>query len=738
MADIRFIVKRYLGEGRVVLPVRPGEKATRFPLWPTATPTVEDFSEDDNVAERLDNVVDVDNDTPEARAAAVDLLLTTERKHGRPSVGIGHYFFDAPGSKPEVFKDVDGQVLVEIRTGNNQYTIIPPSILPRKDDATQTEQLTWDKGDDRPLAHVDTKGLRESVLHVATVALLARHWPKGSRHVCSGLAAGFLAARGLDPATVERLIKTAATIAGDDEVEDRRRYARETAEKFKKVDVPVAGGPQLAEHLGDAVFKRLREWYGVGQDTVMDEMNAKHFAIRIGSDTVYATEEDGDTVFQSRTAMSEWYANQRVKTGTKPKKDKEGKESGETISYKSKFEIWREHPARRGYRTITFAPQPIVPHPQDYNLWKGFAVEPAAGCCDLFLEHARGIICGGSDEYFRYLLDLLALGVQQPGVQSEIATILRGPQGAGKGVFIRAYGSLFGKHFAHLDKPEQLTGKFNAHLSGKVVVFADEAFFAGDRSIDGPLKRLITEPTLQIERKGIDQYEERNCIHLFMATNREWAVGSEFKERRHFVLDVAETKSQDHNYFEPLVHEIENGGRAALLKFLLERPIDRKALRRAPDTAALRDQQNFSLGTEFRWWKERLTLGEVFPNEGWPTFLPSDDVHLAYVLWCDTMKINRRVTQTELTKRLRRVIGETYGLTRQMCQNRDHFGKPDGLAGKIQKRGMVLRCLETCRERFDAETLGRTQRTAWPDVRESQVTEEPTEREPGEDDDIEF
>lgn len=576
------------------------------------------------------------------------------------------------------------------------------------------------------------------MLSVATVALLARHWPKGSRHVCSGLAAGFLAARGLEPSDVERLIRLAATIAGDNEVEDRARYARETAGKFQRTDVKVAGGPQLAEHLGEPVVKRLREWYGVGQDNVIDEMNVRHFAIRIGSDTAYATLDDDGVVFQSRSAMAEWYANQRVKTGTRAKKDKDGKPTGEdTITYKSKFEVWREHPNRRGYRTITFAPPPVVPHSKDYNLWCGFAVEATPGCCELLLAHIRQIICSGVEEHYEYLMDLLALGVQQPGIRSEIATILRGPQGAGKGIFIRAYGELFGSHFAHLDKPEQLVGKFNAHLSGKCVVFADEAFFAGDRSIDGALKRLITEPTIQIERKGIDQYHERNCIHLFMATNREWAVGSEFKERRHFVLDVSETKAQNHEYFEALVREIDTGGKAALLHLLQERTIDRQRLRKAPDTQALREQQTFSLTTEFRWWKERLTLGEVFPDEIWPEFIPSVDLHQAYTLWCDVMKINRRVSQIELIKRLQKVLGDTYGLSRQMSQNRDHFGKLDGLAGKIQKRGLVLPDLPSARTRFDLETLGRGARSSWPALQDAAIVE-PREREPGDDDEIEF
>lgn len=65
-------------------------------------------------------------------------------------------------------------------------------------------------------------------------------------------------------------------------------------------------------------------------------------------------------------------------------------------------------------------------------------------------------------------------------------------------------------------KVDQIAGRFNSQLSAKVIVFADEAFFAGDKREAGALKRLITEPTLMIERKGIDSASEDNHVHLFI------------------------------------------------------------------------------------------------------------------------------------------------------------------------------------------------------------------------------
>lgn len=728
MADPRFTVRRYIGEGWSVIPIPKGEKGPRVANWQNTTFTEADFGADDNIGVRLGDpsggLVDVDLDVVEAMRAATQLLLTTGRIHGRPGKPQSHYWFIAPESRSEQFKDVNGDVLVEIRSTGGQ-TVLPPSYHP------SGEQLAWEI--DREPGHVDTAGLRASVLHVATVALLARHWPNGARHVCSGLAAGFLAARGLDPAQVERLIRTAAEIAGDNEVEDRARYARDTAQKFSKGDIKVAGGPNLAEHLGDGVVKRLREWYGVGQDSVIDEMNAKHFVVRVGSKDAIGMDDGKRYIFQNPESLRLRYANQKVKLGTRKKKDDE---DGSPV-YKSKFEIWLEHPGRRDYNTVVFAPPPLVPDPKDLNVWRGFAIQPAEGVCDKFLWHIRHVICSDSEPHYEYLMDLLALGVQLPGLRSEIATVLRGPQGAGKGVFIRTYGELFGDHFVHLDSPEDLTGHFNAHLSGKCVVFADEAFFAGDFSIRGTLKRMITEPTIRITYKGVDSVFEANCIHLFMATNNEWAVPSEAKERRHFVLDVSESKAQDIGYFTAILDELDNGGRAAFLDQLIKRPIDRAALRRIPDSSALREQQTLTLNFELRWWRECLTLGEIFLGEPWPDFLASDQLYQGYLTWCDNMKINRRCSQIELSKRLQKVLG---GATseRRSVYTRDHFGRLDTLAGKAIRRGFIMPSLDEGRALFDQETLGKGKRSTWADIRDSRITDEPAdERQPG-DEDVEF
>src|SRR4030095_9825416 len=109
-----------------------------------------------------------------------------------------------------------------------------------------------------------------------------------------------------------------------------------------------------------------------------------------------------------------------------------------------------------------------------------------------------------------------------PERPAEVALVLRGGRGTGKGVFARAVGHLFGPHFVHVSSARQLLGNFNAHLQDAIVVFADEVFLAGDRHVEVVLKTLITEPTIQIERKYRALVTAKNLIHLIIASNEDW------------------------------------------------------------------------------------------------------------------------------------------------------------------------------------------------------------------------
>lgn len=318
---------------------------------------------------------------------------------------------------------------------------------------------------------------------------------------------------------------------------------------------------------------------------------------------------------------------------------------------------WLGNVNRRQYRTLAFAPGRELP--DTYNLWQGFACEARPGDCGLLLDHIRDNVCGGNPVHYEYLMSWMARAVQKPDSPGEVAVIMRGRMGTGKSFAIKSFGSLWGRHFLQVSDPKHLVGSFNAHLRDCVILFGDEAFYAGDKKHESILKTMVTEETIMIEGKGVDAEAAPNYVHLMMASNSEWVVPAGVDERRFFVLDVGDAKMQDKNYFKAIQKQMDNGGREAFLHFLITRDLADFDVRHFPKTAALQEQKVLSMSPEEQWWFEKLMDGRLI-DDGWEIELPKGKLHQDYLNYAERQKIMRRASPTALGKFLKRVMPGHY------------------------------------------------------------------------------
>lgn len=251
---------RFIEDGYAPLPLPHGSKDPSRREWqqerigPDDVPRV--FHDKQNVGllcgEPSGGLLDVDCDAPEAIQAARTLLPPTAMRHGRGSKPDSHYWYRAASPLPTTtrYRDVDGATLVEMRSTGVQ-TVVPPSVHPTG------ELLEW--GSYGEPTRVDAATLRRSVAEVAAVALVARHWPTGSRHDATLALAGALLRRGyrLDAAT--GIVEAICLIAGDEESASRLRDVTDTAERLASGQA-ATGIPALKRLLGDEVASRLCEW----------------------------------------------------------------------------------------------------------------------------------------------------------------------------------------------------------------------------------------------------------------------------------------------------------------------------------------------------------------------------------------------------------------------------------------------------------------------------------------------
>ena len=255
----------------------------------------------------------------------------------------------------------------------------------------------------------------------------------------------------------------------------------------------------------------------------------------------------------------------------------------------------------------------------------------------------------------------MADAIQNPNKRPGVALAIRGKQGVGKGIFVNVFASLFGPHTMHVTQSSHLVGNFNAHLKDKLLVFADEAFWAGDKRAEGALKGMVTEDTIAIEMKGVDVQSSPNFIRLILASNNDWLVPASADQRRFVVIEAGEARMQDSGYFATIMEQIENGGREALMHLLCQRDLTDVNLRKIPKTDALRTQQTLSLDSVGKWLHSCLYTGEIeeSPNgdrTNWPPSISPSNFHQAYLYFCKQHSLSHPFAFNVFGKKLKELL----------------------------------------------------------------------------------
>lgn len=379
----------------------------------------------------------------------------------------------------------------------------------------------------------------------------------------------------------------------------------------------------------------------------IDALNAKHAVVMIAgkclvmNQVVNPITSHPDINFSSVPDFKNRYSNKHitVKNGTK-----------ETSIPLTKF--WLESPERLQYEGIVFDPQHTPP--DYYNLWKGLSVKSKAGNWAMMKDHIFEIIANGNTLIFNWFMAWLARIVQSPGGERPgTAVVLRGPQGTGKGCFASNFGRIFGPHYRHITNQKHLAGNFNAHLKDAIFVFIDEGFWAGDKSVEGVLKGLVTEDILLMEAKGKDAIQIHNHMNFLMASNNDWVVPAGFNERRFAVLDVSDKRAGDRSYFNELFKVMDNGGREAMLHDLLQMDISEVDLRTIPRTEALLDQMLATMDSVQAFWFDRLDAGTVLEDANiWPLSKTKKDVYEEYLNYCQKRNLRHKDGQTLFGRKL--------------------------------------------------------------------------------------
>jgi hypothetical protein len=290
---------------------------------------------------------------------------------------------------------------------------------------------------------------------------------------------------------------------------------------------------------------------------------------------------------------------------------------------------WLAHSKRREYEGVVFDPSTTALEINKHlNQWRGFGVQPSSdGDWGLMRIHIRDVLANSDEQNAKYIVKWLAWAVQNPDKPAEVALVLRGDEGVGKGTLVNTIIKLFGKHGLAISDSNLLTGTFTGHFETCCFIFADEGFFAGDHKARDKLYAMITEPTIMIHDKFCKAFPARNRTKMIFASNSGWVVPAGPNSRRWAVFDVSDKRRGDLTYFKPLDEQMKNGGYERMLHDLQR--VDLKGWHPrddVPHTLALQDQRDRSLRSEARWLLTILENG-VLPHTTYQANLTNNQVY---------------------------------------------------------------------------------------------------------------
>ncbi len=606
---MREFIEKYQSWNLNPIPLKPREKLPKLKGWQTEDQT-DKFAEGDNIGCVLGDVVDIDCDW-RAVSRSVWYLVPTYCVFGRKSNPAAHFLVCAPGTKSFKYicpkslheriklPDEHATCIVELRSGIAQ-TMFPGSIHP----SGEPIQFTAVAGVPQDQAPADHDGalLRQRVGIAAMMVILEATWPgEGARQDAAGAVAGVLRKyAGLSHDECQTVM--APHIQDGKECKSRERFISDT---YRSEVSGISGWNRLKEVFGfeDDVIAAFKSWLAMPRPTP----NAPADAGGVGFNDDHAVIRDGSKVRIGIRSFDQVFRRETWDLLTET--------DFMLLHHKSTpAKNWLKSSDRLTYRDgFVFDPSGAE-HPHALNLWRGFATKPQEGDWSTIEYHVRQVLADGNTEHGDYILRWLAWLYQNPSKPAETAIVFRGGRGTGKGMLCRAIIRSLGQHGIHISTPTLMTGRFNAHFRDCIALFADEAFWAGDKSGEGQLKRIITEDTLVVEAKNRDAIVVRNMLHIMIASNEDWIAPSGTDESRFAVFEVSDRHKQDKEYFERVAGAFDGDEMRAFLHHCLTVDLGGWHTRAdIPRTPALQDQIELSERPERAVQRQCLETG-VLPG----------------------------------------------------------------------------------------------------------------------------
>jgi hypothetical protein len=304
---------------------------------------------------------------------------------------------------------------------------------------------------------------------------------------------------------------------------------------------------------------------------------------------------------------------------------------GQNQEWAPATKLWlKKHEARsfRGTKCYPGNIDPLDPKNEYYNKWKGFAVKPIKDTIKVkkILRHIYEVNCLKNKERANHFLNFFAHMFQKPTEKPSFSLmIVSEEEGSGKSMVINAICEMVGINNAFpVSNLKMVFGDFNEIVDSCLLLSFEESDIKSNIRYTRELRDLITNPYALVNKKHKSHFRQPNFTRVVFIGNAEVLAYISRTDRRHTILRSAPLKIGKADYFKKLKHVLDNGGKEALMYYLLHKDISKFNPFQSLWTEELDEQKELSVDKSLdSVWLEWLESGslpfEEFRNGRWIT-----------------------------------------------------------------------------------------------------------------------
>ncbi len=370
----------------------------------------------------------------------------------------------------------------------------------------------------------------------------------------------------------------------------------------------------------------------------IEELNKEWFVVPVGNDVKVCRFEEGSVSYYKVSAFRDLYRNKPIMIVN---------DAGKQVPARL-GDVWLDHPDRKEYPNGLFFDPTGTQKEGALNTFAGFGIEAKEGTShESYLEHIFVVIANRNKQVYDYVINWIARMFQKPNTQSETALVMRSGEGAGKNFMVNVLRKLIGYRYTFdSSQMDQILGKFNISIHGKILVHANEAVYVSG-ACNAMMKSIITEGQLNYEAKGMTPIRGDNFAHLIISSNDKKLIDAGVTARRYVVLDPSSEKVGDSEWFDNIMFDLEeDGGFAHLMHFFMNHDISDFDVRKFPSTTGLYAQKEASFDSATLWWQDSLEESRVAAvsldlDADKEREISFADMYKDYISYCERLNFNK-------------------------------------------------------------------------------------------------